>query len=1007
MSPQETARKTKIFISYSRKNISFVRKLNDALDATGIEAWVDWEGIPPSADWMEEIKSATRAADAFVFVISPQSLASQVCAEELDLCLQYNKKLVPILYAEPEKGTKMHPKLKSTNWVNMRPKKDDFEGAISKVLESIQTDLEWVQRHTRLLQRANEWMEKRQNGSYLLRGSELEESQRWMAESTAEGERIVLPLQAEYITASRKAALNRLRVLIVGIGLAFLLSVALGVFALQQRDAARRSADEAKRYAEGLAAQKARADKKTVEALQNMQLAEQSEKTAQAQRSAALAKIYQSKAAELDTSTLLAVNSCQQIMDLSDAEDILRQNISLLAFPVSQQNVGAEINKIQRNRDRTKFVTADAGGKACVWSMADGSQFFCTKQQGSLSEAAFSSDGKILVTASDLGDVILWAADTGAKLKSFHYNGKILDLNVAPKDSLLGMGRSDGYGLIDMNSMTIAYDYEGPDVRKIDIDPFGKYMALAMADGDISLWEMFTSNTPAGLKHKSAMAVDVTYSPDGRWVVSAGTDGMARVLDVRDGRTYSIVHGDSVQFVAFGPDDSWFVTVSDDGFVRVIDTMDKNQNTIMRERVRMAQDNFVTRARVSSDGQWIASTGYDRTVRVWDAFSGAEVMRIPISDVGSAVEFNSDASRLIVGDRRGHITLWDTSRLKARTRVLQFPEFVREARFSPDGKWIVANTDDGKVSLIASDLMNENDDQRRELPGIKGLTSKLAVSKDSKWIAAVQYDNVKTIYNVVVIPVDNPAAQFTLDARPINAVAFTPDNQLVTAGDSGAVIVWDIASRKEIVNFNSGGVSDALAVSPDGKYLAAGVAGGDIVVWNLSTRAYFKTLEQFGAISSLQFSPDGKLLATGSSESLVALWNVADDSFSRVNYDLRTDSGVSSMEFSPKNDILAVGDSKGLVFLFDIVHGEEAARLRHANKASSVSFSPDGTQLAVASQKGVDLWDMTAILFTKRDQLIESACARMTHNLSHGEWANIFPNEQYRLICPDLPAGEN
>ncbi|MBK8784406.1 MAG: toll/interleukin-1 receptor domain-containing protein [Anaerolineales bacterium] len=73
MSESIAVRKTKIFISYSRKDKLFVRKLNDAIDAADIDAWVDWEGIPLSSDWMAEISAAITGGDAFVFVISPDS----------------------------------------------------------------------------------------------------------------------------------------------------------------------------------------------------------------------------------------------------------------------------------------------------------------------------------------------------------------------------------------------------------------------------------------------------------------------------------------------------------------------------------------------------------------------------------------------------------------------------------------------------------------------------------------------------------------------------------------------------------------------------------------------------------------------------------------------------------------------------------------------------------------------------------------------------------------------
>jgi hypothetical protein len=49
---------SEVFIFYSRKNKVFVKKLNESLDAVGVNTWVEREGIPPSADWMAEITSA-------------------------------------------------------------------------------------------------------------------------------------------------------------------------------------------------------------------------------------------------------------------------------------------------------------------------------------------------------------------------------------------------------------------------------------------------------------------------------------------------------------------------------------------------------------------------------------------------------------------------------------------------------------------------------------------------------------------------------------------------------------------------------------------------------------------------------------------------------------------------------------------------------------------------------------------------------------------------------------
>ena len=87
-----------VFISYSRKDKDFVRKLGDALSAQRREAWVDWKDIPLTAEWQREIFTNIEAADNFLFIISPESAASANCRKEIDHAVANNKRMIPILY---------------------------------------------------------------------------------------------------------------------------------------------------------------------------------------------------------------------------------------------------------------------------------------------------------------------------------------------------------------------------------------------------------------------------------------------------------------------------------------------------------------------------------------------------------------------------------------------------------------------------------------------------------------------------------------------------------------------------------------------------------------------------------------------------------------------------------------------------------------------------------------------------------------------------------------------
>ena len=85
-----------VFISYSRQDSNFIRKLFDGLQAHGFESWVDWEDIEPTSAWWQSIKEGIETANNFLFVISPDSIASPVCNLELEHARQHNKRIIPL-----------------------------------------------------------------------------------------------------------------------------------------------------------------------------------------------------------------------------------------------------------------------------------------------------------------------------------------------------------------------------------------------------------------------------------------------------------------------------------------------------------------------------------------------------------------------------------------------------------------------------------------------------------------------------------------------------------------------------------------------------------------------------------------------------------------------------------------------------------------------------------------------------------------------------------------------
>lgn len=251
-----------VFISYSRKDKVFARRLFDRLKQENYSSWADWIGIPYSAKWMDEIHAGIDQADNFVFIVSHDSLTSEICHLELEHALQKNKRIVPVVRREADPkalagewfGTSLEA-LARTNWEELkrlnfiffrkRPgfvcnydeitrevinpecdgdesDADDFEQSFQALLQTVQEDPEHKRRHTRYLLRGQEWKAADQREDYLLMGSEINEAERWLLNWRTRSQKRAsqtpslppirpepLALHETYISASRNAETER------------------------------------------------------------------------------------------------------------------------------------------------------------------------------------------------------------------------------------------------------------------------------------------------------------------------------------------------------------------------------------------------------------------------------------------------------------------------------------------------------------------------------------------------------------------------------------------------------------------------------------------------------------------------------------------------------------------------------------------------------------------------------------------------------------------------------
>jgi eukaryotic-like serine/threonine-protein kinase len=305
----------------------------------------------------------------------------------------------------------------------------------------------------------------------------------------------------------------------------------------------------------------------------------------------------------------------------------------------------------------------------------------------------------------------------------------------------------------------------------------------------------------------------------------------------------------------------------------------------------------------------------------------------------------------------GTVRLWEVASHGAASVLRGHKSYVYPVAYSPDGQWVAAGDWDNKV-LLWDALTMEN---TASLPH-PGNIRALAFSPDSSWlVSGCAQDESLHIWNVATArrqnKVKGPGRGIT------QAVAVSPNGAYIAAADSdGSVSIMDSSTGASVQSFRMAAgdfAKKSLAYSPDGRFLAGtGEDETQIDIQETQTRHRSAQLTgHTGVVSSVSFSGDGRLLVSASADRTVRIWDVASSKCISVLTG-HTDA-IFAAVFHPDGKRLASAGRDRSILLWDLASGQEVARLEaHTNYVFSLAFSPDGTSLASGSGDGtVRIWD--------------------------------------------------
>jgi WD40 repeat protein len=349
-----------------------------------------------------------------------------------------------------------------------------------------------------------------------------------------------------------------------------------------------------------------------------------------------------------------------------------------------------------------RVVTAGEDGTARIWDALTGKQLRVLRGHWDrVISAAFSPDGRQAITAGVDHTARVWDTLTGKELTVLrgHGNGVYSAAFSPDGRHVLTTGWDKTARVWDLDARNAVHPLSGEEDRiwRAAFSPDGHRLVTAEMDGTARVRDALTGHEVRALRGHEGMVRAVAFSPDSRRVITGGTDGTARVWDPETGKNLTVLRGHRRFFeaVAFSPDGRRVTTVGDDGTARVWDPETGRELGAVR-----GHEGIVLSAEFSPDGRRVVTVGDDGTARAWDPETGRELMVLRGADaqVRSAA-FSPDGRRVVTASEDHTARVWDLDSGRELVALRGHEHWVDTAAFSPDGRRVVTTSFDNTARV--------------------------------------------------------------------------------------------------------------------------------------------------------------------------------------------------------------------------------------------------------------------------------------------------------------------
>ncbi|MEB3295894.1 MAG: toll/interleukin-1 receptor domain-containing protein [Synechococcales bacterium] len=835
-----------VFISYSRADSDFARRLNDALQSQAKTTWFDQETIASGSDFQREIYRGIENSHHFLFILSPNAVQSPYCADEVEYACKLNKQIITVL-AQPVDPRDLHPSLAAVQWIDFYQRPEDFSTDLGELIQVLETDQAHLETHTRLLMRAIEWENAGRKDSLLLRGDVLESAETWLTQSSTKQPQPT-ELHDNYIHTSRaaEAAQQRANQILQSAATKGKQRVLIGttVMAVGLTVA-------------GLAAGFAyRANQQATEAVQQKQEALAGTRW---EREGTIAlQQFESQQLEALASAIDTGNALHhQVQDrpLSDypafSPLLALQTILTQIREYNRGIVGQEqVLAVRFGDDRaasSQIRTWTADGNVRQWQPLGQMQSEVALKLP-LWSASFSPDGQRMAALAKDGMLHLWDAN-GQLLRKFRVtsgaSGDFASLSFSPDSQALAILADNGI----LQRWTLAGQKKTATSlqgSRFSFSPNGQQIATVDDQGIVRLWTI-EGKLIRQFTASQQLLFSIAFSPQGDRIVTAGQDGVVRFWSLQGKALDQIKTQQSfILSLTFSRNGQQMAIADDRGTVSLWQIPPRPRPR--PEFVAQPNDGILT-VQFSPDGQQLLTAAGKGSIQVWQlgGFPTAPDQKpwvmpdlsMPQQNIVS-LSLSPDGTRFAIATDQGQIQLRDRQGQPIAAPFAAHEGFAYSVSFSPDGQHLVTAGEDGAVRLwtIAGQRLTE-----LRLPKQRArqtVVYSANFSPDGKTLLIASEDGAVRWWLPSILAPNSSSASPEKSAEQVSdvfyphpgskvwSVSISSDrSRFATAGEDGTVRLWS-QTKNLLAEFKFPKGVLTVSFSPDGRWIAAGGADGKV-----------------------------------------------------------------------------------------------------------------------------------------------------------------------------------